>query len=93
MEHQNGNKIILLRYLTPILVTITLFVIASVKSDVEKLDGKMFVHLTNDEIHVPRGCIVTKAEFDIQKEYLKDNLNRIEKSISNLSFKIDNLKK
>lgn len=93
MKNDNADKMVWLRYLTPILVTISLFFIASLKSDIEKLDTKMFNHLTNDEIHIPRGYIVTKSEFQIQKEYLQGSLTRIRQSILNLSLKIDALKK
>jgi len=89
MKNNNGNKELILKYLTPILVTVSLFFIASLKGDVEKLDNKLFAHLTNDEIHVPRGCIVTKAEFQIQKEYLKGSLSRVRESIVKLSDRFD----
>ena len=89
MENNNGNKKLMLKYLTPILVTFSLFFMASLKNDLEKIDSKLFFHLTNDEMHTPRGCIVTKSEFNIQKEYLKDSLTRVRLDITKLSDRID----
>jgi len=68
------------QYVTPVLVTIILFFLTNLKgdlsniklelkSDIKELDAKMFTHLTNDEIHVPRGMIVNKGEFEIQCKF------------------------
>lgn len=57
------------RLVTPLLVTIALFMIGGVKGDVGKLDDKVFKHFTNDEIHIPRGMIVTQAEFDMRCKF------------------------
>ena len=89
MENNNGNKELILKYLTPILVTVSLFLIASLKGDIEKIDIKLFNHLTNDEMHTPRSYIVTKSEFNIQKEYLKGNLSRVRLAVSKLTDKLD----
>ena len=37
--------------------------ISRINSKLDTIDSKMFVHLTNEELHMPRSLAVTKAEF------------------------------
>jgi hypothetical protein len=84
----NGNKIFAsFRFITPILVTIGLFMIAGIKGDVEKIDAKLFTHLTNEELHTPRNLVVSQDAFTIyqtmrDKEIL--NIQEILKDIKEL---------
>jgi len=57
------------RFITPILVTITLAILSNLFLTVSKIDDKLFKHFTNEEIHVPRSTVVTKAEFDMQCKF------------------------
>jgi hypothetical protein len=88
-----------LRFVTPIFVTIALFLISGVKSDVKdigddvkKVDSKIFTHLTNDEIHAPRTLFVTKAEFDLACKLEENNINHIKGSIDDIKGSIDDIK-
>ena len=80
LENGKKNWMEYFRILTPVfLFVLTLLIagynknfenleknIGSLKEDIGKLDTKMFVHLTNSDIHIPREQIVSKGEFDIQ---------------------------
>lgn len=58
-----------MRWITPILVTICLFFLATINSKVDQIDEKLFKHLTNDEMHTPRSLFVSRAEFSIYQEF------------------------
>ena len=78
-----GDKI------TPYLVTISIFILGGVLTTVNKIDDKLFKHLTNDDIHVVRSTVVSKAEFDIVTEMRKMQFTKIEAEICNLSRVIE----
>lgn len=42
---------------------------SKLSAQLSSIDDRLFKHLTNDEIHIPRGQIVTKAEFTMQSEF------------------------
>lgn len=74
------------QFITPILVTICLFVLTNIYGDlnrldskVSKIDEKMFVHLTNDELHMPRSLAVTKAEFLVYQNMRDQQMSEIRK--------------
>lgn len=60
------------RVLTPLGIFIIGIFIASIDKKIDLLDAKVFHHLTNDEIHVPKGDILTRAEFSIFCDSFKD---------------------
>ncbi|HOW42325.1 MAG TPA: hypothetical protein PLF03_01530 [Candidatus Omnitrophota bacterium] len=78
---QNGNWT---KYITPVLVTIALFMLGSIMAQVSRVDEKLFHHLANDEIHMPRSLYVSKAEFDIQSRFIEKENDRIIKAIDEL---------
>lgn len=78
---QNGNW---KKYITPVLVTIALFMLGSIMAQVSRVDEKLFHHLANDEIHLPRSLYVSKAEFDIQSRFIEKENDRIIKAIDEL---------
>ncbi len=78
---QNGNWT---KYITPVLVTIALFMLGSIMAQVSRVDEKLFHHLANDEIHMPRILYVSKAEFDIQSRFIEKENDRIIKAIDEL---------
>ena len=90
-ENKNGEvaKIVMekFRIITPILVTIAIFFIGGISLQIKTIDTKLFTHLTNHELHVPRGIIVTKGEFDMH--CMESNRGRVE-VVSRLD-KIDNI--
>lgn len=79
MQNDNWTK-----YITPVLVTIALFMLGSIMAQVSRVDEKLFHHLANDEIHMPRSLYVSKAEFDIQSRFIEKENDRILKAIDDL---------
>ena len=69
---------------TPYLVSITIFMLGNVIAITNKIDDKLFKHLTNDEIHIPRGIIVNKGEFDIITKMRELQFTRIDTKLDNL---------
>ncbi len=55
----NGEKIngfgAIFRFVTPLLVTITLFVVGQIWTQVNDLNVKMYAHATNSDLHIPRS--------------------------------------
>ena len=53
----NGTKrtIEVFRLITPVLVTVCIFIVSGISIQLGKLDTKVFTHLTNHEIHIPRS--------------------------------------
>mgnify|MGYP001561535567 CR=1 FL=1 len=43
------------RFLTPVLVTISLWTLAAIGKDVKEVRDRIYEHQTNAELHVPRG--------------------------------------
>ena len=82
------------RIFTPILVTVAIFMLGSLQSTVSKIDDKLFKHFTNEEIHIPRSTVVTKAEFDLMtkmrdsqvgdlKDAIKDGITQLRIEVRN----------
>lgn len=80
------------RIVTPILVTVAIFILGNVFSTVNKIDDKLFKHLTNDEIHTARTQIVSKAEFDLISKIREDQYKDIKNTLVALDHSIDALK-
>ena len=72
------------KFITPILVTIAIFMLGTIMAQVGRIDEKLFHHLSNDEIHMPRSQFVTKAEFDLQSKFAEREAERILKAIDEL---------
>ncbi len=72
------------KYITPVLVTIAIFMLGSIMAQVGRVDEKLFHHLSNDEIHMPRSQYVTKAEFDLHSKFSEKETERILKAIDEL---------
>lgn len=84
----NGKRfdllIKVLSIMTPILVTINLFLVGMINTKIDKVDNKLFTHLTNHELHVPRNNIVSKAIFENHKKFLEDKINNLKNYIEKL---------
>ena len=82
------------RALTPILVTVAIFMLGSLQATVYKIDDKMFKHFTNEEIHIPRSTVVTKAEFDLmtkmRDKQLEDMREIVKDGIAQLRIEVRN---
>jgi len=57
----------------------------SIKVSIKDLDDKIFKHLTNDEMHTPRGMIVTNAEFKMYSLLADQSKETLEKAVTTLS--------
>ncbi len=69
-------------------VTVFIFVITitinRVEKKIEGVDSKLFTHLTNDTLHIPREQIVTKAEFTMHCNFAEENRNNIVNALEKL---------
>ena len=72
------------KYITPVLVTIAIFMLGNIMTQVGRVDEKLFHHLANDEIHMPRSMFVSKAEFDLHSKFSDKETERILKAIDEL---------
>jgi len=79
-----GNKGNWTKYITPILVTIAIFMLGNITMQITKLDEKLFHHLSNAEIHSPRAQFVSKAEFDVHCKFVERENDRIVQAIEGL---------
>jgi len=79
--HTNGSWI---KYITPVLVTIAIFMLGTIMAQVNRIDEKLFQHLANDQIHMPRSQFVSKAEFDLHCKFFEKENDRILKAIDDL---------
>ncbi len=72
------------RFIAPVLVTIVIFMLGAIIAQVNRIDEKLFHHLANDEIHMPRSLYVSKAEFEMQSRFIEKENDRIIKAIDEL---------
>ena len=87
MAEPNGNGrkgSEIFRWLTPIMLTVAIAILTSSSNTINKIDDKMFKHLTNDEIHAPRTQFVNKTEFDLYQKFRNEQMTQINSSICDL---------
>ena len=82
-EAKNGNgngvarAIERWRLITPSLITligtITIVMLTNMDGKLQDIDAKLFTHLTNDEIHIPRDQVVTKGVFEMHCQFAEEN--------------------
>jgi len=72
------------KYITPVLVTITIFMLGNIMAQMGRVEERLFHHLSNDEIHLPRSQFVSKAEFEIQSRFVEKENDRILRAIDDL---------
>jgi hypothetical protein len=58
--------------------------LGSIMAQMNRIDEKLFHHLANDEIHMPRSLYVSKAEFELQSRFIEKENDRIIKAIDEL---------
>lgn len=74
-ENCNKSWTELFRWITPIAVTVAIFILSGLRSDIanfkqdikyqlSSIDDKLFKHLTNDELHSTRTQTVSRVEYD-----------------------------
>lgn len=61
----------------PAMLTLLLFLISATLHSVNKIDEKLFLHLTNDSIHTPKEYVISRAEFAIFREYHSEEYKTI----------------
>ena len=77
MSERNGWT--WLRILTPILVTVNLFIVGQIWVQLSELNQKVYAHVTNAEMHIPRSEL-TRIELqiaDMRKEVI-DTIRRVQ---------------
>lgn len=79
------------RVITPILVTISIFLLGGLSMKVDKLDVRMFQHFTNDEIHVPRSQTTEKGDFSMYVKMRDAQWNKLYDSMSEFGKKQDEM--
>jgi len=79
--HNNGSWT---KYITPVLMTIAIFMLGTIMAQVNRIDEKLFQHLANDQIHMPRSQFVSKAEFDLHCKFFEKENDMIIKAVDDL---------
>ena len=72
------------KFVTPVLVTIAIFMLGNITMQIARMDEKIFHHISNSEIHMPRSQFVSKAEFDVQCKFVERENDRIVQAIEGL---------
>lgn len=93
MEDKNNKRQFseVFRWITPVTITIGIFILGGIQSTVKDIDIKLFRHLTNDELHPPKSCIVDKTEFAMYQKLRDSQLDKIDESICEIKEMIRNL--
>lgn len=87
MTDGHGNKIgflEMMRFGTPLLVTICIFLSGLLINKIDKIDDKIFKHLTNDDLHALRSTLVSKAEFELNKQFTEKYYEHVVRSIEDI---------
>lgn len=85
MENNKGWT----KYITPVLVTIAIFMLGNITMQLNRLEERLFQHLANDQIHAPRSQFVSKAEFELHCRFFEKENDRIIKAIEDLRKEIE----
>ena len=79
------------RLITPVMVTISLFILGNISLRIGEIDSKLFTHLTNHELHIPRQDVVTKAQFQMHCQFSDEAKARFEKSVDQMRQDVSEL--
>ena len=77
------------KFITPVLVTIAIFMLGNITMQISRLEERIFQHLANDQIHAPRSQFVSKAEFDLHCKFFEKENDRIVKALEDLRKEIE----
>jgi len=90
MVDEKGNRVTIewFRLITPILVTISIFIMGTVNYRVNSIDTKLFQHLTNHELHYPRSLIVSDAVFKEHNRVSEERYKNMEKNLDKFELRI-----
>ena len=78
------------RWATPILVTIAIFLLGLILTKVGDIDSKLFVHLTNAEMHTPRTFLadyMPRPELEARFRYFEN----LATQVTQINGKLDQL--
>jgi hypothetical protein len=80
-KNNNGTRswTELFRLITPFFLFILTLLAGQINSKINNIDEKLFIHLTNDEMHTPKSIVISKAEFSIYQEMRKNQMENLEK--------------
>lgn len=67
----------LFRIITPLLITIVIFILTGIKSDMQRIDDKLCKHIENVKIHTEKETTVTRAEYEVQTKFITGQMDRI----------------
>lgn len=74
-----------------ILITIAIAMLGSLTAKQDKMEERLFKHFTNEEIHIPRSTVVTKAEFDIINRINENRFIEVRDELRNICLKMDKM--
>lgn len=91
MMETNGKKAWTenFRIITPMLLTVGIFMLGNLIATTNKIDDKLFKHLTNDEIHAVRATMVSKGEFDIISKMREQQFLNIDNKLNHLEILLE----
>lgn len=81
------------RVITPFLLLIITYIGGDIGNKLKDIDNKMFVHLTNDEIHSPRTQTVSKSEYEMVQKMRDNQWATICKDIAELKVSINSIRR
>ena len=98
MENDKKSWTEYFRLITPFLVIVIGCIgwsvnmrVCQLEGKIDNIDQKLFVHLTNEQIHTPRGLVVSQEAFtlyqtmrDKQMQDVKETLNEVKAIILRL---------
>lgn len=77
------------RIITPILVTICLFFLGLLLTQVSRIDEKLFKHLTNDDLHTPRSMVVSQEAFTLYQTMRDKQMDDIKVTMQDIKRILD----
>ena len=78
-----------LRLVTPVGITLLLFFTSQLLLKIDKIDDKLFKHLTNDDIHTPREMVVSAVQFQMHEKFQEYRFTQLTTSLDTLSCSIN----
>jgi hypothetical protein len=88
MNEQNYGAIF--KSVISIGVTISIFLLTLIYGKVTDMDQKLFKHLTNDELHTPRSCVVSREEFELYRDFTESYFIETRRAIEYLRKDLGN---
>jgi len=70
----------------------TFSTVNKIDTKVSDIDNKLFNHLTNDEIHIPRETIVSRSEFEIFRLYNEKENEKLHETLKSIEGYLRNAK-